>query len=91
MAIAHAKKSEVTTSVDYEPANLRFIPMTTVSLTGTGSATVKATHMDNTEITLCSGLVTPAEPFTVFGYGYTKITIEKDSGTVYASFASSGI
>ena len=91
MAIAHLEKTEVTTSVDYEPQNLRSIPLTTVSLTGTGVATVKATHLDNSEVTLCAGIVTPAEPFTVFGYGYKKITIEKDSGTVYASLASSGI
>ena len=91
MAIAHARKQTVSTSVDYDPANLRFIPMTTVSLTGSGTATITATHLDNNAVTLCSGIVTPAEPFTVFGYGYTKITVTNDSGTVYASFASSGI
>jgi hypothetical protein len=59
MAIAHARKQTVTTSVDYEPTNLRFIPMTTVSLTGSGTATITATHLDNEEVTLCAGLVTP--------------------------------
>ena len=61
------------------------VTVTTITLTGVGTASVWITHLDNAPKKVLNAITTPADPFVLFGTGYGNIRIENDSGDVDAT------
>jgi len=74
--------------LEFEPAGLIRDRVTTVALTGSGTANIYAVHQDNDPILIVSGGTVPMMPQNIYGVGYTKIIVEQLTGSVFASITS---
>lgn len=86
--MAGLKKTEVINGVPlvYAPAGINRDRITTITLTGTGTASMSVVHMDNDPVTVFSGVQLPQPPQVLFGVGYESITITNDGGgTVFVT------
>lgn len=89
---AQQEKIEVVNGVPFvfDPELLKHERTTTICLTGGGTYTLSVKHLDNDPVVLLAGVTTADQPlYTLYGLGYTEITIVNDSGTTNASVSSS--
>lgn len=76
------------TPLDYAPADLKRNRVTTISLTGSGTASVWVTHLDNDPVKVIDAEAVPMAPYSIFGVGYSNIQIVNETGTLAASISS---
>lgn len=77
------------TPLEYAPDDLHRDRVITVVVTGAGDVTITAVHLDGDPVTLVDGETLPILPKTLYGTGYSKVTVINDSGAMNVTIASS--